>query len=33
MYQTILEIAKDSSPNSYTQTDNTNTTIKEAVRA
>ena len=32
-YQTILEIAKDSSKTSYTQTDNTSPTTKEAVSA
>lgn len=32
-YQTILEIAKDSSKKSYTQTDNTSPTTKEAVNA
>ena len=32
-YQTILEIAKDSSKTAYTQTDNTSPTTKEAVKA
>jgi len=32
-YQTVLEIAKDSSKTAYTQTDNTSTTTKEAVNA
>jgi len=32
-YQTILEIAKDSSKTAYTQTDNTSPTTKEAVSA
>lgn len=32
-YQTILEIAKDSSTTAYTQTDNTSPTTKEAVNA
>ena len=30
-YQTILEIAKDSSPNSYTQTNNNDPVMKAAV--
>jgi hypothetical protein len=32
-YQTILEIAKDSSPTAYTQTDNKSPTTKEAISA